>query len=269
MRISKSNIRLGQTIILALAAKTCLAQPFFNDSSRGWFFYESKPVESYTEIKPPTSKSLMKIDSPGQKAESELNMMKQQLSQASALALLYPTPENVWAYQELKTKIYGMAGVLTDQQMRNEWTKPDSYSANNATGGEGLELDRASLNHCTQDLIRKGANRFGMYLFVSKNCKYCNAQIKVLQNSQRDYGVTSMVVGFNGYRPQIDLGSLAYGADTGLLANKFGIKNDGKPVTVMLDTKTGQSQVVGYGYITMDSLNNRICRLYTKELGDF
>lgn len=265
MRISKSNYWLRNAVILMLPLSGQCA-PFFNDANRGWFFYESKPVESIETIKHSTNPT--RIQTPGQKAESELNELKQQLNQASALALLYPTPENVWSYQQLKTKVYSMAGVLTDQQMRNEWTRPDSYSANNATGGEGLEMDRKSLNHCTEDFIRQGSNTYGMYLFVSSKCKYCNSQIKVLQEAGRNYGLSTMVISFDGYRPN-NLEGLSFGLDNGVLSKKFGIKNDGKPVTVMLDIKTGQSQLLGYGYITIDNLNNRICRLYTKQIGDF
>lgn len=265
MRISKSNYRFCKAFVLILPL-TAHSATFFDDSNRGWFFYESRPVESVEVIKPSTNPTT--IQTPGEKAESELNQLKQQLSQASALALLYPTPENVWEYQQLKTKIYSMSGVLTDQQMRNEWTRPDSYSANNATGGEGLEIDRKSLNHCSEDFIRKGSDTYGMYLFVSNDCKYCNSQIKVLQEAGRNYGLSTMVISFDGYKPS-NLGGLAYGKDNGVLSKQFGIKNDGKPVTVMLDTKTGQSQLLGYGYITIDNLNNRICRLYTKQIGDF
>ena len=28
-------------------------------------------------------------------------------------------------------------------------------------------------------------------------------------------------------------------------------------------------QILGYGYIPLDQINNRICRLYSKKLGDF
>lgn len=270
MRISKSNNRFRKTVILVNIMFYPLfvsAQTFFSDKNQGWFFYESKPVESLEVIKPP--KEPIKIQTPGQKAESELNALKSQLNQASALALLYPTPENVWAYQQLKTKVYGMAGVLTDQQVRNEWTRPDSYAATHATGGEGLENDRKEQNHCTENLLRDGAKKFGLYLFVGSNCKYCNAQIKVTQEAQRNYGLSGMVVGFSGFKPSAEIGELSYGADNGALATKFNIKNEGAPVSILYDTTTGQSQVIGYGYVPLDNLNNRICRLYTKKLGEF
>lgn len=266
MRIRKSYYWFCATIILGLP-EIGNCQTFFSNSNQGWFFYESKPVES---VIAPSKKSTNPVElTPGEKAESELNELKRQLSQASALAIMYPTSDNVWAYQQLKTKVYNMAGVLTDQQSRNQWIRPDSYSATHATGGEGLEIDRYSQNHCTDNMLKQGANQYGFYLFVSANCKYCDAQIKVLQNAQYNYGLSSMVVGFNGYRPRINLNGINVGSDNGMLAAKLGVKDQGSPVTVMLDTKTGQSQIIGYGYIPLDNLSNRICRLYTKKIGDF
>ena len=267
MRKRSSNTRLSITIILSLVIGFANASTFFEDSSRGWFFYESKPTESFESVIKP-SLNPTKLQTPGEKAESELNTLKQQLNQASALALLYPTEENVWAYQQMKTKVYGMAGVLTDQQMRNEWSRPDSYSANNPTGGEGLEITRKELSHCSEDLIKQSASTYGLFLFVSQNCKFCNAQIKVVQDAQRSYGLSSMVIAFDGVKPN-GLGSLPFGIDGGKLSTKFGVKNEGKPVLVMFDSKNGTSQLLGYGYTTIDNLNNRICRLYTKKLGDF
>lgn len=266
MRKRSSNFRYCYAIILGLIGASAHASTFFNDSQRGWFFYESKPIESIESMQ--RSLNPTKTQTPGEKAESELNTMKQQLAQASALALLYPTPENVWSYQEMKTKVYNMAGVLTDQQMRNEWTRPDSYSANTPTGGEGLEMDRKELNHCSEDMIRQSANTYGMFLFTSKNCKYCNAQVGILQDAKRRYGMSTMVISFDGSKPD-KLGDMPFGIDSGKLSKQFGIKNDGKPVTVMFDAKSGKSQLLGYGYITIDNLNNRICRLYTKSVGEF
>jgi conjugal transfer pilus assembly protein TraF len=270
MRIPKANNRFCKTIILVnftLFPLLSPAQTFFSDKNQGWFFYESKPVES-VEALPSTTKPVQ-IQTPGQKAESELNALKSELNQASALALLYPTPENVWAYQQLKSKVYNMAGVLTDQQVRNEWTRPDSYAATHATGGEGLENDRRDQNHCTENLLRDGANKYGLFLFIGSNCKYCNSQIKVAQEAQRNYGLSGMVIGFNGFKPNVDIGGLNYGADNGALATKFNIRNEGTPVSILYDTASGQSQIIGYGYVPLDNLNNRICRLYTKKLGEF
>lgn len=266
MRIRSSYYWLSAAIILGIP-NIGNAQTFFSDSNKGWFFYESKPIESLNAVeKRSTNPTFL---TPGEQAESELNAFKKQLNQAAALAMMYPTPDNVWAYQQLKTKVYNMSGVLTDQQMRNEWTRPDSYAATHATGGEGLAVDRYAENHCTEDMLRKGANQYGFYLFVSSKCKYCGPQINVLQNAQRNYGLSSMVVGFNGYRPSTNLEGLNVGSDNGMLAKKLGVKDQGSPVTVMLDTKTGQSQIIGYGYIPLDNLSNRICRLYTKKIGDF
>lgn len=265
MRKRSSNLRFCYTVILSLFVSKGFAAPFFQDSNRGWFFYESKPIESAEMINLSTNPT--KVQTPGEKAESELNQLKQELSQASALALLYPTPDNVWQYQQLKTKVYSLSGALTDQQMRNEWTKPDSYSANNPTGGEGLDMQRSSQNHCSEDLIRKSSNTYGMYLFVSKDCKYCNAQIKVMQEVQRRFDITTLIVGLNGYKPN-DIGSLLYAPDNGI-SQRFAIEHNGKPSTIMLNVKTSQFQQLGYGYITVDNLNMRICRLFTKQIGEY
>lgn len=262
MRKRQSNRWCSYAIILSLA--TAANAGIFNDTSRGWFFYESKPV---IESIPVESKPVPQI-TPGEKAAQELELLQKQLKEASALALLYPTPENVWNYQQLKTKIYNMSGVLTDQQVRNDWSRPDSYSANNPTGGEGLEISRKEQNACSAELIRQSGFTYGLYLFTSANCKYCDAQINVLKKVSSTYGVSAMVVGFDAYR-SANLGDLPFGEDKGIMSRKFNIVNEGKPVTVMFNIKTGQSQVLGYGYIPLDQVNNRICRLYTKQLGEF
>lgn len=262
MRKRQSNNWYGYTIILGLLIAKANAG-IFNDANRGWFFYESKPV---VESIPLESKTISLT--PGEKASQELEQLQKQLKEASALALLYPTPENVWNYQQLKTKIYDMSGVLTDQQVRNDWSRPDSYSANNPTGGEGLEINRKEQNACTSDLIRQSGYTYGLYLFTSANCKYCDAQVNVLKKVSNSYGVSSMVVSFDGSRPS-NLDDIPFGQDKGIMSRKFNIVNEGKPVTVMFNIKTGQSQVLGYGYIPLDQVNNRICRLYARQLGEF
>jgi conjugal transfer pilus assembly protein TraF len=267
MRKRSSNFSISQAIILVAMLGTCSAAPFTTIHDKGWFFYESHPVESVEIESVPKSTNPTTMQTPGEKAQAELEQLQQQLKQASALAILYPTPENVWNYQQLKTRIYDMSGVLTDQEMRNEWTRPDSYAANNPTGGEGLEMNRRELNNCSADLIRKSGDTYGMYLFTSKNCKYCEAQVKVMQQVNRNYNISSMVVGFDGVAPN-NIGELPFGNDNGISKN-LKVQNDGKPVTVMFNVKTGHSQILGYGYIPLDQINNRICRLYSKKLGDF
>lgn len=263
MRKRQSNNGYGFAIILTLILGRANAG-IFNDSNRGWFFYESKPVIESVQVESKPIKQL----TPGEKASQELEQLQKQLKEASALALLYPTPENVWNYQQLKTKIYDMSSVLTDQQVRNDWSRPDSYSANNPTGGEGLEINRKEQNACTADLIRQSGYTYGLYLFTSANCKYCDAQVNVLKKVSTAYGVSSMVVSFDGSRPN-NLDDIPFGQDKGIMSKKFNVINEGKPVTVMFNIKTGQSQVLGYGYIPLDQVNNRICRFYTKQLGEF
>lgn len=264
MRKRSKNYWIGKTIILILLMAKASATSYFVDNSKGWFFYESKPVES-TPVRIPLIVA-PKQQTAGEKAAIELEALQKQLKEASALALLYPTPDNVWNYQQIKTKVYNMSGVLTDQEMRNEWVRPDSYAANNPTGGEGLEINRSELNHCSEDMVRKTGDVWGMYLFTSKDCKYCKAQINVQKQVASRYGITSMVIGFDSIRPS-NLGDLEFGPDNGI-STKFQIKNEGNPVTVMFNVKTGKSQVLGYGYIPLDNLNERICHLYTKKLGD-
>lgn len=265
MRKRSQNNRFGYTIILAIMMTTSKASGFYGDSGRGWFFYESKPVESTPKV---ISKSLLpaEIKTPGEQAESDLATLQKQLKQASALAIMDPTPENVWSYQQVKTKIFDMSSVLADVQIQNEWQRPDSYMSSNPTGGEGLAIDRTNQNHCSADMIKKTGDVWGTFLFVSKDCKYCNAQINVQKQISRTYAMTAMVIGFDNIKPD-NLDGLAFAPDNGI-SKRFSIKNEGKPVTVMLNVKTGQSKVLGYGYIPIDNLNERICHLYTKKLGE-
>lgn len=265
MRKRSKNNRFSYVAILATLIANAGAAGFYGDSNRGWFFYESKPVES-AEIMLPKALLPAEIKTPGEQAESDLAALQKQLKQASALAIMDPTPENAWAYQQVKTKIFDMSSVLADVQMQNEWQRPDSYMSSNPTGGEGLAIDRTNQNHCSADMIKKTGDVWGTFLFVSKDCKYCSAQVNVQKQVTRTYAMTAMVIGFDNVRPE-NLGDLAFAPDNGI-SRKFNIKNEGKPVTVMFNVKTGQSKVLGYGYIPIDNLNERICHLYTKKLGE-
>lgn len=265
MRKRSQNNWFSYVAILASLITSVSAAGFYDDNSRGWFFYETKPVES-AEVIPPKVLLPAQIKTPGEQAESDLAELQKELKQASALAIMDPTPENAWAYQQIKTKIFDMSSVLADVQMQNEWQRPDSYISSNPTGGEGLSIDRTNQNHCSADMIKQSGNVWGMFLFVSKDCKYCNAQVNVQKQITRTYAMTAMVIGFDNIKPA-NIDDLVFAPDNGI-SKKFNIQNEGKPVTVMFNVKTGQSKVLGYGYIPIDGLNERICHLYTKRLGE-
>ena len=269
MRKSKSNYWFSNTIILSLLSANAMAGNWFDDSNRGYWFYESKPIESI-QIE---SKSLLPAQKPqdqmndGEKAVIELEALQKQLKEASALAIMNPTSDNVWNYQQLKGRVFDMAGVMADQSVRNNWSHPDSYSAKNATGGEGLQHDRYAQSHCGENVLRDGSNTYGMYLFVKKDCKYCSAQINVLSEVKRLYDIDTMVVATDGSKPIVPNG-LSFAQDNGISRN-FGIEVGDKPATVLFNVKTKEAKLLGYGYIPMDDLSGRICRIYTKKVGEY
>ena len=222
----------------------CFADPL---SMRGWYFYEEPPqvvipIESTLATKPPTYKSYRDFN----------EALKQEFEEIQTRAIYDPTPENVQAYNSALRTISNNAVRFGMLSVTQNWQDPNSGSSLSAPNGAGLQLDLDKQRQQIGQIV----NRYAIFYFIDKNCKYCSVEANELKRLEYTYNITVRVISLDGtILPQYPEPT----ADNGI-SRKLGVQGAGE--LMAFDSTNNKTTVLGFGYIHFDQIVQRLQTLF-------
>ena len=234
-------MKLWKTLALGLLIPSCFADP---QAMRGWYFYDDpKPVVVKAESTPAVK----------YKNYRDYNdALKQEFEEIQDRAIYNPTPENVQAYNSALRTITNNATRFGMLSVTQNWQDPNSGSSLSAPNGAGLQLDLDK----QREQIGKIVQRYAIFYFIRKDCKYCSVEVNELKRLEFSYNVTVRVVTMDGSTlPQYPNPT----ADNGI-SQKLGVTEPGE--LMAFDSSNNKTTVLGFGYIHFDQIIQRLQTLF-------
>ncbi|MDO4936678.1 MAG: conjugal transfer protein TraF [Sutterellaceae bacterium] len=246
------------------AAQNQPSNIFYNSGAEGWYWYvDPVPEEELEPIEPPPEAP--KPPEPTKEAKAgpapfSLKWVQEMLPKYKEIAWDNPTPENVQAYflvqrfaMDRATKFADVAqqvvigNVMLDESMR----RPLATFA-------GTYIDRASARH-TDDMLRKIAEKAGIFFFFKSSCRYCEAQAPLLAYFE-DYGFDILAVSMDGG----ELKSHKF-ANTKLDSGQAEALGVTATPAIYLMNEEGQFTSIGQTVMSYDDLRRRILLVAQRE----
>lgn len=250
---------------VALTASASIANHpksvFYSQSAEGWYWYqdpicpEEKPKPDVATEAPKKEKRLAKGPEP-----FTLAWVQEMLPKYRELAWNNPSQTNVQAYfliqrfaMDKANQFADMAqqvvvgNVLLDETMR----RPLATFAN-------MQVDRVAANNA-DDLLRKVAQKAGIFFFFKSDCRYCEAQAPLLAHLQG--------LGFNVLAVSLDGGELQTQKfpDTRIDSGQAHALGVTATPAMFLMNEQGQFTALGQTVLSYSELRRRILLVAARE----
>ena len=233
------------------------------DAVDGWHFYCDPEVTSDPETETPLpAKEAQPVDAPQKEqkppsATEKIEAFRKHADELKHQAILNPTAENLRAYMEVNRDMAQMAGRFAAAWQRVLFETP-TLDANvkrpRVQIGEHIYQDQKLA--AEKAALQRAASEAGL-LFIYEDptdCRICLAQAQILDGMRREYGIEILGVSADGsgieYFPDAvpDRGQL----------EALGLQEHPRPLIVIVDPDTGESQLIGAGLLSEDQILDRI-----------
>lgn len=157
-------------------ASQSAGENFFDDSSRGWFWFETTKDETKKHIKSKT-------------ATEQLEEMQKELETKKAEMILNPSIENTKNYIQLQNEVFLKASMVNKNWQKALILYPELNIVKDSPISEpGLEITRKLELEKRFKEISEFTKEFTLLFFYSSNCKYCEGFAEVVDKISKKYG---------------------------------------------------------------------------------
>ena len=214
-------------ILLILFTNNVMAASFYEDRSRGWYYFESKS-------KPKK-----------QRVITDHSEYRELIEGAAAKAMMNPTPENVIRFKRLEHQLLAKAikfAEVTKSVMRQN---PDlSGAIENPISRTGLDLKYSRLAQHMENTLKYAAKGFGLILHMDDG-EIGTELEKVVRRFAAKYNYSLAVVG-PSEKSAIDF------------------KLKALPAIGMYSPKKNIATVIAYGFVAEGQIKNNIRDIITE-----
>ena len=242
-----------------LIAFLCLSFPlragYFDRHAEGWYWYEAlelphkeEPVKKQ-EKKP---EKTVKVVAPPTPTEI-IASFKRELERRRDRALVYPTLENVKAYQEFQQVMMVRAELFGQRWQEVVFTHPQlDYTVKHPISQVGRHLYNDRQRKQVEDKIRGLAKTHGLFFFFKDECDYCHQFAPIVKAFSDKYGWAVLAISIDGSKLPEFPGSVA---DNGAI-ERLGVEV--YPTLLAIEPKTGEVIPLSYGLSTQDQIETRV-----------
>lgn len=229
---------------------------FYEDHARGWHWYEQIEEDAVQYDKAGDQDTLYP-------ATAALKAYQAKIEEAKALAVMYPTPKNVFNYQRLQYELSEKSSVFADVWMQNVYKNPWlDYTQQSPVSQNARHIYLEEKQKKFEGKIRKLSDMYGLFFFFKNNCPYCEAFAVVLKKFSEKYGWDVLAVSEYGERHALFKRSVQ---DNGL-ADTWGVST--YPSVFAVNPKTGHVIPVAVGMISIQEMEERIISLIAEGAED-
>ncbi|MCR5224744.1 MAG: conjugal transfer protein TraF [Alphaproteobacteria bacterium] len=231
---------------------------FYDDHARGWHWYEK--IEEEEKEKPVKEEAQNANKYP---ATAELKEYQAQIEEAKALAVMHPSPKNIFNYQRLQYEMTEKSGLFAEIWMQNIYKNPElDYTQQSPVSQNARHIYLVEKQKQAEEKIKKLADKYGLFFFFKNNCPYCEAFAPILKRFSEKYGWEVLAVSEYGEKHTLFRRSVQ---DNGL-AETWGVNT--YPSVFAINPQTGHVIPVAVGMISIQEMEERIVSLIADEAED-
>jgi conjugal transfer pilus assembly protein TraF len=235
---------------------------FFNEKAKGWHWYQpaagpdrQRDVASDTKDRSKQSEA----NKPKNSAE-ELSEKRKILEEATAEAILRPTPQSVTRVQKLQYKWLNQSQKFSSLWMQNLLQNPElDATVKHPVTQFGIHLKKEDDQLKLEARVKALSHQYGLFFIYQGNCKFCKGMAGVVKQLSDKYGWKVLGVSQDGQvLPEFPDSK----RDNGI-SQSWGIKS--VPAVFVVNPETEQIIPIGHGLISLDQLErNLILQLFQK-----
>ena len=272
--LSKLTLLLFAPLLLPLGSfaqdqarkvSVTVAEPdYWNDSWRGWHFYE-EPEPDDEAVPPP--KAITAPSSPATTVPSkapelvQFERLQKTLEEYRNIAIIKPTEANVRRYMELEAKVVAQASYFADVAQRVAWATPelDPTLQGRPVNAKALEVfEQEQLTSRSHSIAELGKDHV-LFFFFRGDCPYCHAFAPTLETFQARYGINVVAISVDGG----SMPGFPYARTDNGIAHTLNVTQ--VPALFLAQPYTGKIMPIGFGMLSESQLLERISIVSTSS----
>lgn len=255
--IIKQKLLLNILLIVFLNGNMSFAEGFFQDSKRGWFWFEGKSPLETPEHQKPKQSSKPKIDMSD--ARDKLKEFQEELESRKATMVMYPSIENTKKFLEIQNEMFERASLVGKTGQLALLQSPDlNIAKEQPISQAALEISRKEKSLKDRELLTQFGKQFKLLYFYSSSCTYCKKFCYVLEYFSKKYGFKVASVTLDG--KSLSQFPASYNQE---LIEKFDVS--GTPALFAYSEEKRIAVPIAHGFVAIDLLE-RNALLVAKEL---
>lgn len=230
-------------IIFFILVNQCLAEDFYNNAKRGWFWFESKKLEILKENN---------ITKNYTTALDELNAFQAELEEKKAAMIMRPSLENSYKYLEHQNFLFTKAAIVGENWQEALLRYPELNIVKDIPiSQQGAQINREIEEKDKKQILYYNNKKFKLLFFYSGACEYCYYFADVLDYFSKTYGYKVASVTIDGKSIK------KFPAVTNkALIQKFNITFT--PSLFLYSDETNKAIPISYGFLSIDLLERNV-----------
>jgi conjugal transfer pilus assembly protein TraF len=182
-------LKLCIIISFLFVSLNALAQNFYDQRYRGWFWYEDRQ-----EKEQQTKEMTESFISP-QAARDEMEQLAIELEEKKFVMFARPTPVNVKSYREKEGELWKKAEKLEESWYQANFRYPElNDGIKEPENVYAVKAQRALKAEQLKSDVREFARYFDLIAFFKNDCRYCHEFAPVFGDFVKEFGFESETV---------------------------------------------------------------------------
>lgn len=193
------TVAASAQIPMQASATAAHGSSYWEDSQRGWHFYEDPEPPPMEQALPKTAPPVAKT-APKPAEIIRFERLQKKLEETRTVAIMNPTEVNVRRYMELESRVVGQASLFADVAQRVAWATPelDPTLQGRPVNAKALEVfEQDQLQARSRTIAELGRDHV-LFFFFRSDCPYCHAFAPTLAAFQARYGMTVVPISIDG-----------------------------------------------------------------------
>ena len=232
----------------SLISSLSFAAGFFDDSQRGWFWYEQNKKKQ-TQQDLDQSQIESKSTATASDARERLKAFQEEIETKKAEMIMYPSIENTKKFLEVQNQMFIRASEVSKTGQLAVLTNPELnlVAKEQPISQAGLKIARQEQTEREQQLLHKFAKQYQLLFFYSSKCSYCEQFSHVVEHYANKYGFKVASVTTDGN--QLPNFPASYNQ---ALIERFNVK--GTPALFAFSEVRGIAVPIAHGFMSLDLL---------------
>ena len=246
-RIKKIHI-VFVILFCVVVSNISFAGGFFDDSKRGWFWYEQNKKQE-TQQEPDKSQVEGNSTTTASNAKERLKAFQEEIETRKAEMIMYPSIENTRKFLEIQNQMFIRASEVSKTGQLAVLTNPDLnlVAKEQPISQAGLKIARQEQTEREQQLLYKFAKNYQLLFFYSSECSYCKQFSYIVEHYANKYGFKVASVTTDGN--QLPNFPASYNR---ALIERFNVK--GTPALFAFSEVRGIAVPIAHGFMSLDLL---------------
>ena len=243
---------LNTIVIVSLYGTSSYAN-FINGRAEGWHWYEDPVIYDKHEDDNKKAIDREEASTKPETAQEILKAFQKELEEKKVKAVIFPTYENVKAYQELQQKLMERSTLFSKRWVEVVMTSPHlDYTLKRPITQVGSQVYDAHKKQALERKIKELSSAYGLFFFYSTGCPYCKTFAPVVKHFSEKYGWPVLAISIDGrVLPEFPEARPDNGA-----AQKLGVQY--LPTLLAVHPETGTILPLSYRYNALDGIEKRI-----------